>query len=283
MTELLRNAWNGWRAYTDPGKLAALLLVSLVFLWIYYKRVPRKEFLIYTTMTEVCSIFPVTPAALMLYQTRFYDYEWIWSIVPLTAVTAYGATLFLEQQWRDADGGGWRKALPVTLLLLLAVLLCGNLGENGEESAQKNAEKAESETVVQMIGEAWPEEDICLLAPRKILEYAREADGRLRLAYGRNMWDISLNGYAYDTYDRKTSDLYRWMGWAEQSAGVWMPEEDREEMLATVERRAEDAVELGVNCILLPEGVPGEIRERMEAALGTRAEEMDDYIVFALF
>ena len=44
-----------------------------------------------------------------------------------------------------------------------------------------------------------------------------------------------------------------------------------------------NAVELGVNCILLPAGVPGEIRERMEAALGTRAEEMDDYIVFALF
>ena len=102
-------------------------------------------------------------------------------------------------------------------------------------------------------------------------------------AYGRNMWDISLNGYAYDTYDRKTADLYRWMGWAEQSAGVWMPEDDREEMLDTVEERARDAVELGVNCILLPAGVPGEIAERMEAALGIRAGRMDDYIVFALF
>ena len=204
------------------------------------------------------------------------------SVLVAGTVTAYGAALFLAQQWKK-DAGGWRRGLPVTLLLLLALGLCGNLGGGAGARAERRAEREEAYAVAGMLAERYPGEDICLLAPQAILEYAREADGRLRLAYGRNMWDISLNGYAYDTYDRKTSDLYRWMGWAEQSAGVWMPEEDREEMLATVERRAEDAVELGVNCILLPAGVPGEIRERMEAALGTRAEEMDDYIVFALF
>lgn len=109
MTELLRNAWNGWRAYTDPGKLAALLLVSLVFLWIYYKRVPRKEFLIYTTMTAVCCIFPVTAAALMLYQTRFYDYEWIWSIVPLTAMVSYGVVLFVTDILKEQTRGDRKR------------------------------------------------------------------------------------------------------------------------------------------------------------------------------
>ena len=32
MTELMRKAWLGWEEYTDHGKLAALLLASLLFL-----------------------------------------------------------------------------------------------------------------------------------------------------------------------------------------------------------------------------------------------------------
>ena len=283
MTELLRNASLGWADYKGSGKLAILLLAALMYLWFAGKWRKQKALVLYTTVAAVCCILPATAALLMLYQTKFYDYQWIWGIVPLTAVTAYGATLFLDQQWRDADGGGWRKALPVTLLLLLAVLLCGNLGGNGEERAQKNAEKAEGEAVVQMIGEAWPGEDICLLAPRKILEYAREVDGRLRLVYGRNIWDPSLNAYAYDTYGERETDLCQWMEWVEQAAGVWMPEDDREEMLATLEERARDAVDMGVNCILFPAGVPVEMKERMEAALGTKAQAFGDYIAFVLF
>lgn len=282
MTELLRNAASGWANYKGSGKMAALLLAALAYLWFTGRGKGQKALLLYASLAAACCVLPVTAAVLMAYQTKFYDYEWIWSMVPLTAVTAYGAALFLAQQWKK-DAGGWRRGLPVTLLLLLALGLCGNLGGDAGARAERRAEREEACAVAGMLAERYPGEDICLLAPQAILEYAREADGRLRLAYGRNMWDISLNGYAYDTYDKKTVNLYRWMGWAEQSAGVWMPEEDREEMLATVERRAEDAVELGVNCILLPAGVPGEIRERMEAALGTRAEEMGDYIVFALF
>ena len=62
-----------------------------------------------------------------------------------------------------------------------------------------------------------------------------------------------------------------------------MPEDDREEMLATLEERARDAVDMGVNCILFPAGVPVEMKERMEAALGAKAQAFGDYIAFVLF
>ena len=62
-----------------------------------------------------------------------------------------------------------------------------------------------------------------------------------------------------------------------------MPEEDKAEMFDTLERRMEDAAAMGVNCILFPSGVPGELTQHMEAALGISARRFGDYIVFTLF
>lgn len=283
MTELLRNANLGWVDYKSSGKMAALLLAILFFLWFTGKGKEQRSFLLYSTVTCICCILPVTAVVLMVYQTRFYDYQWIWSLVPMTAVMAYGLTLFLAGQWEKWEAGGWRKALPVTLVSLLAILLCGNLGGNVEERQQRNGEKEKAYAVAQMLSETWPGEDICLLAPQKILEYIREADGSIRLAYGRNVWDSSLNAYAYDMYEERVYDLAQWMDWVEQSTWVWMPETDREEMFATLKDRVQDAVEMGINCILLPMEVPAEMIEQMEAVLGIEAQALGNYFVFPLF
>ncbi len=282
MTELLQNASLRWVGYKGSGKIVALLLAVLLFWWFAEKEKKQRALLFYTTAATVCCIVPVTAAFLMLYQTKFYDYEWIWSMVPVTAVTAYGLTLFLAGHWKEAQGN-WRRGLPVTLLLLMAMLFCGDLGGDMEARAETNAEKDEAYEVVGMLSERWSREDICLLAPQRILEYAREADGRLRLAYGRNMWDPWLNAYAYDTYDGKAEDLCQWMAWAEQASWIWMPEADKEEMLDTLEKQVETAVEMGVNCLLLPAGIPSDMSERIEKAMGAEVQTLGDYVAFTLF
>lgn len=283
MMELFRNAGMGWADYKSGGKMAAFLLIALLYLWFTGKAKEVRVLAVYASVSAVCCILPLTAVPLMLYQTKFYDYEWIWSLVPLTSVTAYGLTVFLAEQWERKDDGGRPRAVAVTLLLLLALLLGGSLGGDAEGRARENAERKEAYAVAGMLSENYPGEEICLLAPKSILEYVREADGGIRLAYGRNLWDESLNAYAYDTYDGKVSDLYQWMDWVEQSAGVWMPEEDKAEMFDTLERRMEDAAAMGVNCILFPSGVPGELTQHMEAALGISARRFGDYIVFTLF
>ena len=51
MTAILKNiqmAWLGWKNYTDDGKLAALLLAALLFLWYYRKKTEKLSFLGYT-------------------------------------------------------------------------------------------------------------------------------------------------------------------------------------------------------------------------------------------
>lgn len=282
MTELLQNASLRWVGYKGSGKIVALLLAVLLFWWFAEKEKKQRALLLYTTVAAACCIVPVTAALLMLYQTKFYDYEWIWSMVPVTAVTAYGLTLFLAGHWKEAQGN-WRRGLPVTLLLLMAMLFCGDLGGDMEARAETNAEKDEAYEVVGMLSERWSREDICLLAPQRILEYAREADGRLRLAYGRNMWDPWLNAYAYDTYDEKAEDLCQWMAWAEQASWIWMPEADKEEMLDTLEKQVETAVEMGVNCLLLPAGIPSDMSERIEKAMGAEVQTLGDYVAFTLF
>ena len=109
MTELLKNAWLGWRDFTTAGKMAALFLIALLFLWVNYKKVKQKVFLIYTTVSAACCMIPVTAVGLMLYQTKFYDYEWVWSIVPLTAMTGFAVTVFVTDTLKEFIGGDRKK------------------------------------------------------------------------------------------------------------------------------------------------------------------------------
>lgn len=274
MAGLLQNAWLGWQAYKYYGKLAALLLAVLVFLCFTRKWRRQGALLLYTAVMTVCCILPVTAVLLMLYQTRFYDYEWIWSMVPLTAVTAYGISVFLTEYWTDLKGSQWRRGLPAAAFLLTAILLSGSLGrENG--TAEK-AERESSHAVLEQVLDICPGADICLWAPREIMEYARETDSRVRLPYGRNMWDISLNAYAYDIYDDSAVLLYQWM---EQMQENGQTDEEKEELI-TLEDGVSNALNLGVNCILLPGNVEAEVVQRMEKALGTNARQVENYYLF---
>ena len=110
MTELMQNAWLGWRQFTDGGKVAAILLAALLYLYLsgFWKK--HGELFLYTAIVTVFSIVPITAVLLMLYQTRFYDYEWIWSLVPMNVAAAWGMTEFLGSQWKELSLSRWRQS-----------------------------------------------------------------------------------------------------------------------------------------------------------------------------
>lgn len=304
MTELIGNAWLGWKDYTDNGKLAALLLAVLLFLWFGQKKVEKKVFLLYTTIMTVCCIFPLTAAVLMVYQTRFYDYEWIWSMVPLTAAVAWGTVILLMKVWPDLQPAEWRRGVPVTVFSLAVILLCGNLGDMPVDQEKQETDRQQAYKILGMVKEAYPGEELCLWAPREILEYAREADASVKLPYGRDMWDASLGAYSYDVYDGERNAMYHWMeacALLGESDGSVMFEGDGE----TVQRTGEEAegsketlegnpmgagstTELcagyarnaGVNCILIPDTAAPETVQRLENALGADAHKLEDYWIF---
>lgn len=280
MTALIGNAWLGWSSYMREGKLTALFFAALLFLLSGIgrkgKRTENLSLLFYAAVTAACCVIPVTAAVLMLYQTRFYDYEWIWSLVPATAVTAYGAAVFLEECRSRFSGRQRWKTVGTVILLLSVLLLCGGMGGGDGDHRQQASERERAEDVLKELRERTAGRELCLWAPREIAEYARELDGGIRLIYGRNMWDASLNAYAYDTYDDAVYALYRFM---EREAETEQAD-DGGKMPAAAEC-ADILLRRGVNCILLPQQMEEE-RIQLEGALGVAAERLGDYYLLSL-
>lgn len=281
MQELIRNAVEGWFQFTDAGKYAVLFLGILLYLW-YLKEAgdgclgdkkteyQRKLLLCYAAITAAAAVFPLTAAVMMLYQTRFYDYEWIWSAVPVTLILAYGmAALYLK--WY---GEGRTKkpfnALGVAAAGLVLLFLCGNLGSPGYDGQKEAAAEDKAALLLDKLAETGDTENICLWAPAEVLAYARRLDGNIMLLYGRNMWEESLNAWSYDTYDPETRALYQWM---EQLAETQQQETSASAGLLGNDAAimcVEAALDKGVNCILIPEPAEGIFSPVLNEAAGRR-------------
>ncbi|MCM1412717.1 MAG: hypothetical protein NC305_19580, partial [Lachnospiraceae bacterium] len=267
----------GWIRFIQDGKVIALFLAALLFLQTRPRKAVKGSFMLYASAAAVCCMIPVSAAALMLYQTRFYDYEWIWSLAPLTAVTAYGFAEFLVEYWKDFKRSLWKKGLPAALLLLGVLLLCGGLGKTVWNRRGEAQERRYAQTLLEELKGLYGDRQICLWAPRAVMEYAREADGGICLVYGRNMWEPSLNAYTYDIYEPAVTELYQWM----EQAGEGLPAgEGYEEACAAVRRCAETARSQGVNCILLPGNAAADKAAELEKALGAGCIELEGCYLF---
>lgn len=288
MAELLRNAWMGWFRITDEGKTMALFLASLLFLWFGFKQEKQRVFLRYSTISALCCMVPVTAAAMMLYQTRFYDYEWIWSIVPVTIITAYAGTKVLAEYWQGFRREAWRKGLPVTAGLLAVVFLCGGLSNEGVDRESERAWREQTENILETVGARTEDSHLCMWAPRKMMEYARCLDSSIILPYGRNMWEEALGAYSYDTYSEEIEKMYLWMKLVEETCaegdfditGVVI-EKMEEQKLSTIEC-LDAARQVGVNILILPENMNHVLLNEVTSFVGAQPEQSMGYYFFQL-
>lgn len=278
MMELMNNARLGWMEYTESGKLAALLLLALLWFW-FGCREHRSRYLallVYTTVMAVCCICPLTAAVLMTYQTRFYDYQWIWSLVPLTIVIALGGTLLRSELLQTYANGraGKRRAIGITAVMLAVICLCAPLLQNTRNTQNTVAGQTETAKVLELLWEDKEDKEdkeITLWAPRMIMEYVRTLDGSIRMPYGRNMWDPALNAYAYDTYGEAEESLYRWMCSAEETG-------EGENLAEAMDL----AKQLGVTHLLLPGILQPEVLTELESYLGVQAQTVENYYLLEL-
>lgn len=265
MAELLKNAWYGWISFAQTGKLAGALLISLLFLWIYYKKVKQKTFLIYTTAVTVCCILPVTALLLQIYQTRFYDYKWIWSVVPMTAMIGFAVTLFVTEFLQELCAGSGRRQAAAVALLAAALVFCGGMGEDPLAGSGKRQERQQAESLLADLQERMQGREICLWGPRRVLEYARAYDGGITLLYGRDLWDTDLTAYSYEKYPGGYYDLYQWM------------EAEEGDVTVPASYCAETILSTEVNCILMPGDTSRETLEYFQEILGVKAEKLEEY------
>lgn len=186
----------------------------------------------------------------------------------MTAVIAYGGVSFLSECWPGFRISEWKKGVPVLALLLAILFFCSGMGKTDVDKNNSEAERRAAEKVLMQIRTEMQEKEICLWAPKAILEYARETDASIKLLYGRNMWDEWLNAYTYDVYSEDMVSLYQWMEEPD------LAEEVQDE---TPVARVRTALEAGTNCILLPENVDEGMIKKLENALELRVLSIDGY------
>ena len=267
MAEQFRNAWQlGWLRFTGNGKLPALLLAALLFLWLSGSWKRHRAFFCYAAVSTFLCMVPVTAVILMRYQTRFYDYEWIWSMVPMTAAAAWGATEFLVPRNNALSSSRTGKNLPVLLLLMAVLALCGGPWRSGVDAKAQRERRDQAEKALSLVTESGDEE-ICLWAPKEILESARRQPGSPRLLYGRNLWEEALNAYSYDTCSGEIRELYLWMENVQREGTAQVDDGEGGERLIAGEDCLRTALGAGANRILLPERIDGETVEALAQPL----------------
>ncbi len=268
----------------------ALFLMSLLFLWIGCKPEKQKALLHYSTVSAICYIVPVTAAALMLHQTRFYDSEWIWSIVPVTITAAYAGTKVLAEYWQGFRREAWRKGLPVTAGLLAAAFLCGGLSDAGVDRKSERSWREQTGAILEVLRaeDSGMESGVCMWAPRKMMEYARRLDSIILLPYGRDMWEEALGAYSYDIYPEEMEKMYRWMSLVEETCTEddfditdIVAEKMEEQKLSTGEC-LDVARQAGVNVLILPENMNHMLLNEVIRFTGVQPEYSSGYYFFQL-
>ena len=302
---LLKTAMNGWTDYTQHGKFAALLLVAILYLgYRIYKnkcRVAetahedRKVILwLYTVLTAVACICPVTALFLMKYQTAFYSYVWIWAVVPQTALIAWAAAELLCELWKKRT----LTNIMATLILLGIVFLSGNpVSEWTREQTvqipvmdvtiQQNSETSPWETLASLTEYRLTEsgdDSFTLWAPKEVMAAARAYSADIYPVYGRSIWDASLGSYSYDTYETGQEDLYLWMSHLEaagETEYVRMDESTGARTIAFADCLTY-AAEKNVDIILLPGNLSEETLTELQKAAGGEFTQLAGYYLFAL-
>lgn len=316
MRELLMNAWNGWLSYLEAGKGMTLFLLVLLLMWLLELGRGKQKFAWwYCLVMGALCICPVTAAILMKYQTRFYDYQWIWSVVPITAMAALGGILVTEKIFAadrkpegtsregeketagNAGKGFWsfqnqtlRRMVFTAAGILALVLLCGRVGNNAWKVSDISQDRKVTAALIRHFRMEEGKE-YCLLAPEHIMAQARSVDPRIRLAYGRNMWTEHLNAFSYDTYTKEQRELYVWMVMIERNAMLDIPIGDDLKVVGEISpegtplvgrEQLEYAKSLGVNRILFPGYMPEAALTQLEEILGTAPELVEGYYLFCL-
>ncbi|MCR4896395.1 MAG: hypothetical protein K5891_06425 [Lachnospiraceae bacterium] len=246
-------------------------------------------------------LFPLTALGLMWYQSAYYNYTTLWEPAMLIPSTALGlGTLmthllcYYREKGRSSSLFRERVCPPLlVVLLLLLCLLCGDAGYGNWKAGALQADAEQLEALrMQLLtlteGIAGEQRDTAppapdtgsnetraaaglasenhkplIWGPREVLSYLPMAGADFALYYGRDLWDPSLTGYTYDTYDRERQEAEQWMYavslqdvffFAENWSSVYFDEEAVRETAGnkngiTSCRKALDA---GVDVIVLP-------------------------------
>ena len=280
----------GMETYFSHDKTVVLLLLVLLVLWLGDKKKNNEthnRLLVYTTVISLALLFPVTAIVAVIYQSAYYDYEWVWSMVPVVAVVGYGAVRIYEMSEREKKG-----RLVWWLGLLLLLFFCGNQGclKTATEEETKTATVAKG--LVATVENAMDTEEPVLWGPKGIMQEVRREAGGIRLVYGKDMWDPKAGAYDYEAYSQELIRAYEWM----ESVCVLASEPVGEQETVLYEKYDIPAqlpevvsymMDSGVNVIVLPDNTVENLDKLLTEAVekankNVQKEYVEQYVVYLL-
>lgn len=211
-------------SFVEDGQFFMLFMVALLLLWLMQDK-NRREFIQFAFVMLLLLLCPISAKLFMIYQTQFFSYEDLWELLPVTGLLAYALVIASNKikMVYIKDYGHWEEAVPrkkeigyevlMTVILAVLLFLCGTLTPaKAMTERTQGVERipAEAEEVLALL-EIPEGEDITVLSPDEIATWARIYSGNIILPYGRNMWEIALNAYTYDTYSQDLTDLHDWI------------------------------------------------------------------------
>ena len=164
----------------------------------------------YAVIAAALVLIPVTNALLRMITGTYYDSPDMWTAVPLIPL---GAVMIAALAGEIASSGKF-TALRATLgsvLIAVAILICGSLGTPREQTSGRpeNAGEFEKQLVItiyekKLLGGG----EQIVLAPDDILAYIHTYSGTARTLYGRDMWDGTLTKNRYGYYDAELISIH---------------------------------------------------------------------------
>ncbi len=290
----IKQAYEGLNRYLSQNHFIVILIAILLFVWITKSTKIKKEanrLLVYTLIMLIVLSCPLTAAIAMVYQTSFYNYEWIWSMVPVTIVISYGFVLI----WRQEKTKIQRMKLFIVVLGVFCI--CGNFGRIQRVTPEEGKVRGDSAEVVRVLANIEMQDDFIVWGPREIMQEIRRLDGDVCLVYGRDMWEEKAGAYDYEVYNAELIDAYLWIEKGMEHFELSKKYENPQDALEYVvqyhqwDKEAIDKIsnvlQMGGNTIIVPNMLGEYIEEPFERVANEKGIKIqksytEDYAIYVM-
>lgn len=171
---------------------------------------------LYAAVTTLLISVPFTAAALRIFQTVFFQYEYLWALVPIIPVIAAALANLLVNS-ANIKAAPFKKILFIICAVALAgiIFVLGNkpAGSDKTDPIAKNKDYQKSIPVMEYL-EAESlnhvNQELCILAPEGLTEYVHIYGSHVVTLFGKDLWDGYLTPYNYTLYSDDIMTLHNW-------------------------------------------------------------------------
>lgn len=180
----------------------ALFLISILYLYIVKEE--KTKYWKYAVLCSFLILCPLTGWMTDKYFQNFYGSTSIQWILPV-----FGMIAFTVVDICFTQTVAWKKYVVIAAMCL--VFLMSGLAAYNNSYAKDSGDNAEINEVFGLLLDMENNQEIILVAPRKIMEKARAYDGRILTAYGKDIWENGLDYAFYGNYEEWAYKLSQYM------------------------------------------------------------------------